>query len=142
MNIASFDDLLQAARHQPEPQRLLFVFAAASVREDASPVQKALHASGTGGELTPVLCVDKRPDELADFSALVEESRATGKDWHVVFVGAMGDRPTPLAGTDPMVDDALRHIMQMIRYGTTGSLLAFDRRGDPLVFGPGGAADA
>ena len=27
VNIASFDDLLRAARDQPEPQRLLFVFA-------------------------------------------------------------------------------------------------------------------
>ena len=27
MEIASFDDLLHAARAQPEPQRLLFVFA-------------------------------------------------------------------------------------------------------------------
>ena len=27
MNITSFDDLLQAARAQSEPQRLLFVFA-------------------------------------------------------------------------------------------------------------------
>ena len=27
MNISSFDDLLRAAREQPEPQRLLFVFA-------------------------------------------------------------------------------------------------------------------
>lgn len=139
MDIASFDDLLQAARHQPEPQRLLFVFAAADVREDASPVQKDLHASGMGGELTPVLCVDKTPDELTDFSGLVEESRHTGKDWHVVFVGAIADRPTPSAGSDPIVDDALRHITQMIRYGTTGSLLAFDHRGDPLKLGPGGA---
>jgi hypothetical protein len=28
MDISSFDDLLHAARMQPEPQRLLFVFAA------------------------------------------------------------------------------------------------------------------
>jgi hypothetical protein len=27
MNISSFDDLLRAAQQQPEPQRLLFVFA-------------------------------------------------------------------------------------------------------------------
>ncbi len=32
MDISSFDDLLQAARLQPEPQRLLFVFAAVEPR--------------------------------------------------------------------------------------------------------------
>ena len=35
MNIASFDDLLVAARQQPEPQRLLFVFAGVELPDDA-----------------------------------------------------------------------------------------------------------
>ena len=34
MNIASFDDLLVAARQQPEPQRLLFVFAGVELPND------------------------------------------------------------------------------------------------------------
>jgi len=36
MHIASFDDLLQAARLQSQPQQLLFVFAGAELPVDAS----------------------------------------------------------------------------------------------------------
>ena len=41
MNIASFDDLLVAARQQPEPQRLLFVFAGVDLPYDATEAQRA-----------------------------------------------------------------------------------------------------
>ena len=40
MTISSFDDLLQAARSQPEPQRLLFVFAGVELPDDATPEQR------------------------------------------------------------------------------------------------------
>ncbi|MEO8923737.1 MAG: ribonucleotide reductase subunit alpha, partial [Caldimonas sp.] len=40
MSISSFDDLLRAAREQPEPQRLLFVFAGAELPDDSSAVQQ------------------------------------------------------------------------------------------------------
>lgn len=49
MDISSFDDLLHAARAQPEPQRLLFVFAAAELPDDATPAQRARFAAGQGG---------------------------------------------------------------------------------------------
>lgn len=134
MDITCFDDLLQAARQQSEPQRLLFVFATSSVPEDATAAQKASHARGEGGELTPLLCVDKTPNELVDFAALVEESRNTGEDWQVMFVAAMADQ-TAFLPDNKDVDLAFQRMTQMIKYGTIGSLLAFDRQGDPLVFG-------
>jgi len=37
LRITSFDDLLRAARHQAEPQRLLFVFMGAELPDDSSP---------------------------------------------------------------------------------------------------------
>ena len=40
MNITSFDDLLRAAKAQPEPQRLLFVFTGAELPADASDTQR------------------------------------------------------------------------------------------------------
>ncbi len=134
MEITSFDDLLQAARQQPEPQRLLFVFAASGVPDDATPAQKASHARGEGGELTPILCVDKTPDALSSFTSLVDESRETGQDWQVVFVAAMADQSAFLPDNKD-VDEAFQRMTQMIKYGTIGSLLAFDHSGDPIVFG-------
>ncbi|WP_322995753.1 ribonucleotide reductase subunit alpha [Castellaniella sp.] len=134
MDITCFNDLLQAARQQPEPQRLLFVFASSGVPDDATAAQKASHARGEGGELTPLLCVDKTPAEITDFAALVQESRQTGQDWQVVFVAAMADQ-TAFLPDNKDVDQAFQRMTQMIKYGTIGSLLAFDRQGDPLMFG-------
>lgn len=134
MDITCFDDLLQAARLQPEPQRLLFVFAASGVPADATAAQKDSHARGEGGELTPILCVDKTPDELRDFVSLVQESQQTGQDWQVVFVAAIADQSAYLPDNKD-VDLAFQRMTQMVKYGTIGSLLAFDRQGDPLVFG-------
>ena len=83
MDISSFDDLLQAARMQPEPQRLLFVFAAVELPDDATPAQRARFEAGQGGALVPLMCVDKTPQELASFDVLVAEARqftASGHD--------------------------------------------------------------
>jgi len=49
MNISDFDDLLCAARGQPEPQRLLFVFANAELPDAATPAQRARFEAGGGG---------------------------------------------------------------------------------------------
>jgi hypothetical protein len=42
------------------------------------------------------MSVDKTPEELRSFAALVEESRGFGRDWAIVFVaslaGALGAR--------------------------------------------------
>uniref|UniRef100_UPI00333F6A18 ribonucleotide reductase subunit alpha n=1 Tax=Castellaniella defragrans TaxID=75697 RepID=UPI00333F6A18 len=135
MDITCFDDLLEAARRQPDRQRLLFVFVASAAPADATAAQKAAHARGEGGELTPVLCVDKRPDELNRFAELVAESVHTGKDWHLVFVAAMADVEAPeSADGRRRVDEALQRMVQMVKYGTISSLLAFDHDGDPVMF--------
>src|SRR5258706_3756966 len=46
MNIDTLDELLHAARQQSQPQRLLLVFAEASVPVDASTEQRAAFAAG------------------------------------------------------------------------------------------------
>ena len=86
LTISNFDDLLFAARQQPESQRLLFVFANAELPEDSTDEQRRRFAAGAGGALIPMLCVDKTPDEMGPFSGLVEESRALGSEWTIVFV--------------------------------------------------------
>ena len=89
MNILSFDDLLQAARAQPEPQRLLCVFTGVEVPEDSTPVQRERFKAGQGGTLVPLMCVDKCPDELTSFAALAQESSQFGHAWGLVFAAAM-----------------------------------------------------
>jgi hypothetical protein len=70
MNISTFDDLLSAARSQPLPQRLLFVFAGVELPEDATPAQRLEFERGEGGALVPQMCVDKGLDELHSFDQL------------------------------------------------------------------------
>ena len=134
MNISSFDDLLRAARDQPEPQRLLFVFANAELPGDSTPEQRARFQAGQGGSLTPLMSVDKTPDELGSFAALVDESRQFGHDWAVVFVAGLSGR----AGHPPAsaeADQSLQRMIEAIKTGSFGSFLPFDRQGQPLLFG-------
>ena len=133
LSIASFDDLLRAARQQPEPQRLLFVFACVELPGDSTPEQRARFAQGGGGALAPLMCVDKSPDELETFSALVEESRAAGPEWAIVFVAGLAGR----AGCAPTSHDAqapLQRMVDAIKSGSHGSFIPFDRAGRPVLF--------
>lgn len=127
--VQSFDELVQAALTQPEPQRLLLVFAAAELPADASSAQRAAFARGEGGALTPVLCVDKRPEEIAGFTELCAESRQTGIGWDILFVAALPGR----AGFAPNPDEAVQPLTMMveqIRTGRIANFLAVDRVGN------------
>jgi hypothetical protein len=132
MNISTFDDLLAAARQQPEPQRLLFVFAAAELPAGSTPGQAARFAAGQGGALTPLMCVDKTPDEIASFAALAEEARQFGQAWALVFVGSLAGR----GGRAPSSQDAdapLQRLVEDIKRGTLGQLIPFDTRGEAVM---------
>ena len=135
MEIANFDDLLRAARSQPEPQRLLFVFAAAETPDDASAEQRARFQAGQGGALAPMMSVDKVPEELESFDALVEESRQFGKDWAIVFVAGLSGR----GGSAPSSEEAGRSLERMIdsiKAGSLAAFLPFNRQGEPVRISP------
>lgn len=132
MNISSFDDLLRAAREQSEPQRLLFVFADAVLPDDSTSEQHARFEAGQGGALTPLMSVDKMPEELATFSALVEESCQFGRGWAIVFVAALSGRDGR-APTSEEADQSLQSMIESIKAGSIGSFIPFDRRGEPLL---------
>ena len=128
-----FDLLLRAAASQPEPQRLLFVFAQAELPPDASAAQRERFEAGQGGTLTPLACVDKAPAELTGFDALVAESHHVGGAWHVVFIAGLsgqGGRPPSSA----LVDSMLQAMVENVRSGRFGGYLTLDPKGDPLSF--------
>ena len=133
MDIASFDDLLRAARGQPEPQRLLFVFAAAELPDDCTPAQRASHAAGQGGALVPLMSVDKDPGDLPDFAGLVQESRQFPGDWSMVFVAGLSGRDGR-APTSEEADRSLQRMIESVKTGAFGSYLPFDRQGRPVRF--------
>jgi hypothetical protein len=133
MSISSFDDLLRAAREQSEPQRLLFVFANAELPDDSTPDQRARFEAGQGGALTPLMSVDKTPEELGSFAALVEESREFGRDWAIVFVASLSGRDGR-APTSEEADRSLHRMIESIKTGSFGSFIPFDRQGQPMLF--------
>jgi hypothetical protein len=125
----NFADLLAAAHAEPEPQRLLLVFAAAELPRDATPAERALFERGEGGALAPVVCVDKRPEEIADFAALCAESDLTAQRWDILFVAAMSGR----GGHAPNADEAvqpLRMMVEQIKGGHIARFVAVDRSGE------------
>ena len=133
LSISSFDDLLCAARQQPEPQRLLFVFMGAELPDDSTPEQRRRFAAGAGGALVPLMCVDKTPDELTTFAALAEESRESGPEWTIVFAGALvGQRGRALTHDDAKAP--LQRMVDAIKAGTHGPFIPFDRSGRPVLF--------
>jgi hypothetical protein len=133
MNISSFDDLLQAAGQQSQPQRLLFVFAGADLPKDCTPEQKESYLKGHGGELVPLMYVDKLPQELASFAALELESRSFGKEWSIVFAAAMsgsgGKPPSSESAEKPM-----QQMVEQIKMGSLASFIPFNRQGETVTF--------
>ena len=133
MNITNFDDLVRAARAQPEPQRLLFVFANAEMPEDSTPEQRANFEAGQGGALVPLMSVDKIPDELGTFAELVAESRQFAPAWAVVFVTALSGK-NGCAPSSADADLSLQRMIESIKAGAFGAYLPFNTAGEPVVF--------
>jgi hypothetical protein len=131
MHIASFDDLLQAARLQSQPQQLLFVFAGAELPADASAAQVAQFEAGEGGELTALMCVDKPAEALASFDALCAEAAQAGPPWAIVFTAALScqdERPPSAAD----INAALQQMVDAVKLGRLNGLLPFNRAGQPV----------
>ena len=133
VDIASFDDLVRAARAQPEPQRLLFVFANAEAPDNCTPAQRAAFEAGQGGALVPLMSVDKPPEELSSFAALVEESRQFAPEWDIVFVASLAGRDG-CAPTGADADRSLQLMIEAIKTGAFGAFLPFNTDGEPVLF--------
>ena len=128
-----FQHLLRAAVAQSESQRLLFVFASAGLPENSTPKQREEVDARRGGALTPLMCVDKAPADVAGFDMLVAESRRAGPPWQVVFAaslsGSDGQPPAP-----ERIDAALEKMVNAVLLGGVGAFAAFAASGEPLQF--------
>ena len=131
MDITNFDELLMAARAQAQPQRLLLVFAGATLPDDASAEQRARFEAGESGELAPLMCVDKDPRTLAGFDELVGEATALGPGWVLVFAAAMSGRDGQ-PPSETLVDAALQRMVESVRSGELSHLIPFDRWGQAV----------
>ncbi|KWT96792.1 MULTISPECIES: ribonucleotide reductase subunit alpha [unclassified Variovorax] len=134
MSISSFDDLLRAAREMTQAQRLLFVFTAAGVPDDATPAQHERYQAGQGGTLTPLMCVDKTPGEVVSFDALRDEARQFGQPWDIVFVAAMSGS-AGLSPTSEQAEAPLQRMVEAIKSGDVAGLVPFDSEGQPVQIG-------
>lgn len=89
---------------------------------------------GGGGSLAPQMWVDKAPGDLADFAALVAESRKAGPPWQVVFAAS----PAGQAGQPPTkdrIDQALKTMVEAVRGGGIGGFAAYGPQGEFLEIG-------
>lgn len=123
--ISNFSELIKAAYEQDQPQRLLFLFAKA----ESEGKSKKAHR----GTLSPVMCVDKLPEEIESFAALVKEADGISSDWNFVFVvGLSGANGKP-----PSTDEAAPYLNKMTNDLVTGRSIAqyavFDRTENPVA---------
>ncbi len=136
MTISNFDDLLAAARSQPEAQRLLFVFAGVELPDDCSEAQRQGFEAGHGGAMVPLMYADKLPHELLDFAALLDESRQfeMGRDWRLVFAAALSGTPSRAPSSED-AEAPLQRMVEAIQRGEHGNFIPFDRQGQPVRIG-------
>ena len=134
MEITDYASLLTVARQQPEPQRFLFVFCLKSLSDFKNAEKSASFKAGQGGELTPVMTLEKPVDELTDFAQLVADAKVQNRSWHIVLVAALGGQ----GGVMPSSDDAVEQLDKMLKAVESGghlaSYMAFDTDGVPIQF--------
>ncbi len=133
MNISSYEDLLNAAKLQPEPQRFLFVFTQPELPDGYAEEQVQRFHAGQGGVLTPKMCTDKAFDELGDFSDLVTESHQTGQNWKIVFVACLSGRDGVMPSSEE-AQEPLKKMVESIQNGAISNYLAYDQEGNQVRF--------
>ncbi len=115
-----FSELLQMTGAQDEPQRLLLLFANAEAK---NPKKSKKHQQGT---ITPVMCVDKAPEEVSDFASLVKEADGINKAWNFLFIASLSGEN----GKAPTTEDADPYLNKMtndVEMGNISQYLVIDR---------------
>lgn len=123
-----FTKLLEAAKQQDQPQRLLMLFARAEGNK-----KKKNNASHETGTVTPLMCVDKLPEEIESFEALTKEADAIADDWSFVLIAGLGGSD----GEAPPTEAAEPYLNQMANDLMMGQDLSgytiLDRQQNPVL---------
>ena len=122
---SNFKKMIDAAEAQEQPQRILIMLAKSEI--EISDKEK-----GMSGTITPVICVDKTPDEVTSFEDFVKEADSINSDWDMMFIaglsGENNEMPTP-EDADPILNQMVNNLMSgqdLSRY------LVLDRNDDPV----------
>ena len=108
--INNFNDLLNSAKEQTNPQRLLLMFAKAQADDEKLK----------GGLITPTLCIDKLPEEISSFKDLIAEADSVSSEWDFIFVGGLSGQNNAV----PSSEEAEPHLTRMTEQLATGEGLA------------------
>ena len=124
--ISMFSDLLSMANEQPDPQRLLFLFASVKA------TNKSRKQDDKKGTIEPTMVVDKLPEEIDTFSDLVKEADGINKNWDFMFIASLnGDMQKA-----PTSEDAEPYLNKMTNDIMTGKnvmrYVVFDRQETPI----------
>lgn len=121
-----FSELLTMASQQEQPQRLLFLFASV---EEKNPKKSKKHKQGT---ITPVMCVDKLPEDLSDFETLIKEADSINKTWDFVLISGLNGQN----GVPPTEEEAEPFLNKMTNDVASGQQLSrymiLDRQQQPI----------
>lgn len=130
--ITNFKQLLDVAAEQDQPQRMLFLFAKA---ESNKPKKKSKKQQR--GAISPVMCVDKLPEDIESFQSLMEEADSVSKEWDFVIIAGLSGQN----GIAPTTEDADPYLNQMTNHLASGGDLSqyviFDREDNPVVVSAG-----
>jgi len=125
--ISTFSELLTAAIEQDEPQRLLFLFAKTE-SEDTSKKESDQH-----GTLSPVMCVDKLPEDIESFETLTAEADGISTDWDLLITVGLAGK----GGMPPTEEEAEPFLNKMANDLSSGQsmseYLVFDRNENPVI---------
>lgn len=128
--VSNFQGLISAAKQQPQPQRLLFLFAKAETDDEGNTHQQR-------GTLSPLMCVDKLPDELSSFADFSDEADSISPDWDFMLAAGLSGHN----GKAPSSEDAEPFLNQMVSNLTSGQDLSryiiFDRNDNPVLIQAG-----
>jgi len=129
--IEHFDDLLELARKEAVPVRLLTVLVRAEavlpVAANGPPA-----AGATGGLLIPIRVKDHAIEPDLDFARLHRQADENDGRWAFMMVGVLpgqdGHAPSPAS-----VDDQLKLMARAVHTGSgLERYLFFDRNGEPV----------